>query len=86
MTAPRTRLEFDVLSDHLALMLAQEDLAAIEATVHDMSPADLVRVLEREDPDDRAIIYRLLPRELALEVFERFSTGMRADLLTGLRD
>lgn len=86
MTTPRTRLEFDVLSDHLALMLAQEDLAAIEATVHDMSPADLVRVLEREDPDDRAIIYRLLPRELALEVFERFSRGMRADLLTGLRD
>lgn len=86
MTTPRTRLEFDVLSDHLALMLAQEDLAAIEATVHDMSPADLVRVLEREDPDDRAIIYRLLPRDLALEVFERFSRGMRADLLTGLRD
>ena len=86
MTTPRTRLEFDVLSDHLALMLAQEDLAAIEATVHDMPPADLVRVLEREDPDDRAIIYRLLPRDLALEVFERFSTGMRADLLTGLRD
>ena len=86
MTTPRTRLEFDVLSDHLALMLAQEDLAAIEATVHDMSPADLVRVLEREDPDDRAIIYRLLPREVAVEVFERFSPGMRADLLTGLRD
>lgn len=86
MTTPPTRLEFDVLSDHLALMLAQDDLAAIEATVHDMSPADLVRVLEREDPDDRAIIYRLLPRELALEVFERFSRGMRADLLTGLRD
>ena len=86
MTTPRTRLEFDVLADHLAVMLAREDLAAIEATVHDMSPADLVRVLEREDPDDRAIIYRLLPRELALEVFERFSRGMRADLLTGLRD
>ena len=86
MTTPRTRLEFDVLADHLALMLAQEDLVSIEKVIRDMSPSDLVRVLEREDPDDRAIIYRLLPRDLALEVFERFSRGMRADLLTGLRD
>ncbi|WP_295628997.1 magnesium transporter [uncultured Corynebacterium sp.] len=86
MTVPRNRLDFDVLADHLAVMLAQEDLTAIEATVHDMSPSDIVRVLEREDPDDRAIIYRLLPRELALEVFERFSTGMRSDLVTMLRD
>ena len=83
---PDDDLDFDVLADHLALLLAQEDLARIEALIRDMNPSDLVGVLEREDPDDRAIIYRLLPRELAMEVFERFSTGMRADLLTGLRD
>ena len=86
MTSSHTGLEFDVLADHLALMLAQEDLVSIERVIRDMSPSDLVDVLEREDPDDRAIIYRLLPREVAVEVFERFSPGMRADLLTGLRD
>ncbi|HJG56953.1 MAG TPA: magnesium transporter [Corynebacterium xerosis] len=86
MTSSHTGLEFDVLADHLALMLAQEDLVSIEKVIRDMSPSDLVNVLEREDPDDRAIIYRLLPREVAVEVFERFSPGMRADLLTGLRD
>lgn len=86
MTTSHTGLEFDVLADHLALMLAQEDLVSIEKVIRDMSPSDLVNVLEREDPDDRAIIYRLLPREVAVEVFERFSPGMRADLLTGLRD
>ncbi len=86
MTTSHTGLEFDVLADHLALMLAQEDLVSIERVIRDMSPSDLVNVLEREDPDDRAIIYRLLPREVAVEVFERFSPGMRADLLTGLRD
>ena len=86
MTSSHTGLEFDVLADHLALMLAQEDLVSIERVIRDMSPSDLVDILEREDPDDRAIIYRLLPREVAVEVFERFSPGMRADLLTGLRD
>ncbi|MFC3850436.1 magnesium transporter [Corynebacterium hansenii] len=86
MTTSRDRLEFDVLADHLALMLAQEDLASIEKLIRDMPPSDLVNVLEREDPDDRAIIYRLLPRELALEVFDRFNGSMRAELLTGLRD
>ncbi len=78
--------EFDALADQLAKLLAQDDLTSVEKMVHHMRPSDLVRVLEREDPSDRAIIYRLLPRPTALEVFERFSTGMRADLLTNLRD
>lgn len=81
-----TALEFDFLADKLTLLLAQEDLAGIEAVVHDMSAADLVRVLEREDPGDRAIIYRLLRRDVALEVFERFEPSMRGELITGLRD
>lgn len=85
MASNDTRTRFDVLADELASLLDGEDLARIEGLIRDMSPADLVGVLEREDPDDRAIIYRLLPRDLALEVFERFSRGMRAELLTGLR-
>lgn len=86
MPRPKDDIEFDVLADHLAVLLAQENLAGIEALVKNMNPSDLVGVLEREDPDDRAIIYRLLPRDLAMEVFERFDNAMRADLITGLRD
>lgn len=47
---------------------------------------DIVRLLEREDAKDRAVLYRLLPRERALEVFELLESWMRAELFSGLRD
>ncbi|GGC64464.1 magnesium transporter [Hoyosella rhizosphaerae] len=66
--------------------LREGDLAAVGREAADMALPDLVWVLERLRVRDRAIVFRLLPKGLAHEVFERFDEGLRAELFTSLRD
>jgi magnesium transporter len=47
--------------------------------------ADIVHLLERQDAPDRAVLYRLLVRDKALEVFELLDAAMRAELFRALR-
>lgn len=47
---------------------------------------DLVRILERLAANSRAVVFRLLPRDRALTVFEQFDRGLRSELIAGLRD
>ncbi len=78
--------EFDAFSASLAAPLRRRDLAALSELIAEHDAVMLVRQLEREDAADRAVIYRLLPRDRALEVFELLEPGLRAELFSGLRD
>lgn len=78
--------EFDELIERMDVALRERSLSAISAVTTDYDAHDVARLLEREDPDDRAIIYRLLSRKRALEVFELLDPEMRGELLQGLRD
>lgn len=77
--------EFDELIERMDVALRERSLSAIAAVTNDYDAHDVARLLEREDPDDRAIIYRLLSRTRALEVFELLDPEMRGELLQGLR-
>ncbi|MFB8188160.1 magnesium transporter [Microbacterium sp. NPDC055988] len=65
--------------------LDARDLSALRAALATRSPLSIARVLDRADTADRAVLYRLLSREAALEVFGILDVGMRADLFRGLR-
>lgn len=78
--------EFDELIERMNEALRERSLTAIQATLTEQDPHDIARLLEREDTDDRAIIYRLLPRTRALEVFELLEPEMRSELILGLQD
>src|SRR5699024_10767249 len=50
------------------------------------SSQQLSLLLERLPVQDQAIVYRLLPKDRAIEVFELLSPGMQSDLIHGLQD
>lgn len=74
------------LAERIEPALRARDLPALAARLRECDAGEVARLLEREDGPDRAVLYRLLPRETALEVFELLDSGMRAELFTGLRD
>jgi len=85
MTPEQTR---DVMSlvDSIAAPLGVGDLTTASAVLAS-APADrLVAALERLAPRERAVAYRLLPKDRALTVFEDLSPGLQGDLVQGLRD
>jgi magnesium transporter len=51
-----------------------------------MRPFDLAEELTRLDGTERALAFRLLPKDLALAVFEALDPPVQGELLTGLRE
>lgn len=73
---------FDLIDD----ALDERDLTALARIAGDLDPGPLTDVLERLAPAPRAVVYRVLPKLVALEVFERLDPALQAEILDALRD
>ena len=76
----------DELTAEILQQLASEDLAALAATLAPVPDAELVSVFERLTLRQRAVIFRLLPKETAVAVFDALDPALQGDLLEGLHD
>lgn len=85
MTPPQTR-ETSTLLERITTPLAENDLAGVAGAVGSAAADQLVSTLERLNPQERAITYRLLPKDRALEVFEDLTPSLQGDLIQALRD
>lgn len=70
----------------IARALATGDLAAADAEARGLTSACARDILERLPARRRAVLYRLLPKELASEVFEDLPPVLQRDLIRSLKD
>ncbi len=66
--------------------LRERKFAELGTLLTRLRAPDVVAVLERLGSRDRPLVYRLLAKDLALEVFEGLDPTLQADLLDGLQD
>lgn len=79
--------EFEQLRERALQALRDRELGVLGALLAEHDPPEIVRLLEQEPhAADRAVLYRLLDRERAVEVFELLEPGLRRELIDGLRD
>ncbi len=76
----------DELTAEILQQLASQDLAALAATLAPVPDAELVSVFERLTLRQRAVFFRLLPKEAAVAVFDALDPALQSDLLEGLHD
>jgi len=74
------------LADTLRPLIEQKDFAAIVDVLAPASSEQLTFSIERLPVKEQAIVYRLLPKERAIEVFEMLPPGLQSDLVKGLQD
>ena len=74
------------LTDAVGELVETKNFTGIVETVTPLSTEQVTALLERLPIEQRAIVYRLLPKDTAIEVFERFSPALQRDLIQGLRD
>ncbi|UJP09736.1 hypothetical protein L2X99_15245 [Microbacterium sp. KUDC0406] len=65
-------------ADTIGQLLAQNDLAGASAVLTPLSVPEIVELVDRLGIEDAAIVYRLLAKGRALEVFEALSPARRA--------
>lgn len=76
----------DELTATLQQQLASEDLTALAATVAPLPAAELFDILERMTSCQRAVTFRLLPKDSAVAVFDLLDPSLQSDLLEGMHD
>ena len=67
-------------------LLEGDDLELIDRWLVQADPVEIAEELSRLDPERRAVPFRLLAKERALEVFELLDPSLQQELLENLRD
>jgi magnesium transporter len=77
-------LNFDESVEAIEQAIESSNLAGLARLAKKLKTADLVSVIERLSDRDRAIVYRVLPKALALEVFESLAPTLQSELIDEL--
>lgn len=67
--------------DQVKDALSENDLAGLRALLLEADPGEVVEELSRLRGDERAIVFRLLAKDQALDVFERLDHPIQGDLV-----
>ncbi|WP_182353367.1 magnesium transporter [Flaviflexus huanghaiensis] len=73
------------LQNDLDALLQRGDLEDIAHLLGDLSTREVTGLLERLPTNQLAVVFRLLPKDRAMTVFERFDPGHQGALVQGLR-
>ena len=76
----------DTLFNQVLQHLAAHDLPALTHDLSRFSVTEVVPLFERLDLRQRAVLFRLLSKQRAMEVFEALPPSLQGDLLDGLQD
>lgn len=79
-------IEASEAEESLDRALADRDLRAVSAQLTGMSEHRVVRYIERAPNRRAAIVFRLLGKDLAVDVFERLDPSVQSELFLGLQD
>lgn len=74
------------LVESVQSLIDERDFAGIVDAVRPANLEQTTSLLKRLPPNQRAIVYRLLPKDSAIDVFEQLSPGLQSDLIHGLQD
>jgi magnesium transporter len=85
MNADRTVLTPEQADRLVGRALGSNDLPRVTTAVASLSADEAIGVLERLGDTERALVYRLLPKDKALEVFEGLDATLQGALVQALR-
>ena len=76
----------EALESEIGALVAGRELRTVRERLIDLAPADAAELINLLPPQDQAVVFRILPRELATEVFENLQPDNQVRLLSTLGD
>ena len=73
------------LENDVRRALQVDDVQAASSLLASQSPDDVTALMDRLNLAQRAVVYRTLPKDTAVQVFDRLDPALQADLISGLR-
>lgn len=74
------------LKDEIYTLIESKKFAQLKVIISEMQPADIAEILDEANERDIPVIFRILPKELAAEVFVEFDSGKQELLVNSFND
>ena len=65
--------------------LEEKNYPALKESLH-AHPAEIAELINQLEPEDRTLIFRLLSKDIAVEVFEHIDSAVQTEILSGFHD
>ena len=78
--------EQKLTADQIIKFLEERNFKELKEELENLHPVDLVDAMEELDKKQRMLVFRLLSKEEAAEVFTDMNSDMREELLEALTD
>lgn len=72
--------------DDLEVLIRDERLRDLRRSLDALNTGDVVDFLERLGVKDRAVTFRLLPKDTAVEIFDMLDQSLQREIIEGLKD
>ncbi len=74
----------NILKPEIVELIQRRNLSPVRELVADWTPADIADLITCLEPNDQAIIFRILPKELETETFEYLDVDIQISLLKAM--
>lgn len=68
--------------EHLQMLLRNREFMLLRKELEEENPVDLAELIEKMNKDERILTLRLLPKDIAVEVFSEMDTDLQETLLS----
>ena len=67
-------------------LIEQRKYVELKQEITDMKPVDIAEILDEIDPNTTLLIFRMLPKDIAVEVFSHFSNIQQREIINAITD
>lgn len=73
-------------NEEILELIQQKEYIKLKKELADMNEVDVAEILDPLDPNTTLLIFRMLPKDLAVEVFAHFSIDQQRDIINAITD
>ena len=72
--------------ENIIELIEQKKYIQLKKILSEMNEVDIAEILDPLEPNTTLLLFRMLPKDIAVEVFAHFSTDQQRDIINAVTD
>lgn len=79
-------MDIDIIEELIEELIEAKNYIKVKAVLSEMNDVDVAEVIKPYDPQMTLLLFRMLPKDLAVEVFAQFTPGQQLSIINSVTD
>lgn len=79
-------MDIDIIEELIEELIEAKNYIKVKAVLSEMNDVDVAEVIKPYDPQMTLLLFRMLPKDLAVEVFAQFTPGQQLSIVNSVTD